>query len=189
MALIKKDGNYMGLPMNIQRGNPIPLDFDAVWYSYDAMAEYARGEGDRGAVAYVGQILSLVDETDNSATAYIILNEAGDLLEVGSATLGDDKTITLDSGVLGLKDFGSKYYAYVEESTNEETGETIAAHYEVQEVDAEHPWKAGLEPKVVSEDGQFVLGWFEENLSNNERVDLLTSQIKEVNSLAKENAI
>ncbi len=95
MALIKKDGTYMGLPMNIQRGNPVPLDFDAVWYSYDAMAEYARGEGDRGAVAYVGQILSLVDETDKSATAYIILNEAGDLLEVGSATLEMTKLLHL----------------------------------------------------------------------------------------------
>lgn len=186
MALIKKDGTYMGLPMNIQRGNPVPLDFDAVWYSYDAMAEYARGEGERGAVAYVGQILSLVDETDNSATAYIILNTAGDLLEVGSATLGDDKTITLDSGVLGLKDFGSKYYAYVEESTNEETGETIAAHYVEQEVDAEHPWKAGLEPKVVSEDGQFVLGWYEPNPTTIEGVNAQVTGIQTtVNDLTK----
>lgn len=186
MALIKKDGTYMGLPMNIQRGNPVPLDFDAVWYSYDAMAEYARGEGERGAVAYVGQILSLVDETDNSATAYIILNTAGDLLEVGSATLGDDKTITLDSGVLGLKDFGSKYYAYVEESVNEETGETVAAHYVPQVVDAEHPWKAGLEPKVVSEDGQFVLGWYEPNPTTIEGVNAQVTGIQTtVNDLTK----
>lgn len=187
MALIKKDGTYMGLPMNIQRGNPVPLDFDAVWYSYDAMAEYARGEGDRGAVAYVGQILSLVDETDKSATAYIILNEAGDLLEVGSATLGDDKTITLDSGVLGLKDFGSKYYRYVAEYTDEETQEVVAAHYEAQEVDETHPWKAGLEPKVVSESGQFVLGWYEPNPTTIEGVNAQVTGIQTtVNDLTKE---
>lgn len=182
MAFIDKKENYMGLPMNIKRGNPIPLDDSSVWYSYDEMATYAQ----TGKTAYVGQILSLVDESTDSATAYIILNEAGELLEVGSATLGDNKTITLDSGVLGLKDFGSKYYAYVEESTNEETGETIAAHYEEQEVDAEHPWKAGLEPKVVSEDGQFVLGWYEPNPTTIEGVNAQVTGIQTtVNDLTK----
>ena len=34
MAMIKKDGNFMGLPMNIARGNPIPLDKSEIWYSY-----------------------------------------------------------------------------------------------------------------------------------------------------------
>lgn len=182
MAFIDKKENYMGLPMNIKRGNPIPLDDSSVWYSYDEMATYAQ----TGKTSYVGQILSLVDESTDSATAYIILNEAGDLLEVGSATLGDNKTITLDSGVLGLKDFGSKYYAYVEESTNEETGETIAAHYEEQEVDADHPWKAGLEPKVVSEDGQFVLGWYEPNPTTIEGVNAQVTGIQTtVNDLTK----
>jgi hypothetical protein len=182
MAFIDKKENYMGLPMNIKRGNPIPLDDSSVWYSYDEMATYAQ----TGKTAYVGQILSLVDESTDSATAYIILNEAGELLEVGSATLGDNKTITLDSGVLGLKDFGSKYYAYVEESTNEETGETIAAHYVEQEVDAEHPWKAGLEPKVVSEDGQFVLGWYEPNPTTIEGVNAQVTGIQTtVNDLTK----
>ena len=26
MAVIKKENSYMGLPMNIARGNPVPLD-------------------------------------------------------------------------------------------------------------------------------------------------------------------
>lgn len=30
MAIIKRDGNSMGLPMNINRGNPIPLDTTSV---------------------------------------------------------------------------------------------------------------------------------------------------------------
>ena len=178
MALIKKDGNYMGLPMNIQRGNPIPLDFDAVWYSYDAMAEYARGEGDRGAVAYVGQILTLVDEVNETSEAYIISNEAGELLPVGSATLGDDKTITLENGVLGLKDFGKKFYKYVEETTDEETQEIIPAHYEVQVVDETHPWKAGLEPKVVSGADGFELGWYEPNPTTVEGINAQVAGIQ-----------
>ena len=37
MAVIKKDGNFMGLPMNVARGNPIPLDKSEIWYSYAEM--------------------------------------------------------------------------------------------------------------------------------------------------------
>ena len=32
MATILNDAAYMALPMNIKRGNPIPLDTTAVWY-------------------------------------------------------------------------------------------------------------------------------------------------------------
>lgn len=100
MAVIDKQVNYMGLPMNIQRGNPIPLDNTSVWYSETEMKTYAK----EGLTAYVGQILSLVNEETNEVTAYIITNKAGDLQEVGSATLGDGKTIVLDetTGTLSL---------------------------------------------------------------------------------------
>lgn len=100
MAVIDKQINYMGLPMNIQRGNPIPLDNTSVWYSKDKMETYAK----EGLTAYVGQILSLVNEETDEVTAYIIINEAGDLQEVGSATAGDGKTIVLDeaTGKLSL---------------------------------------------------------------------------------------
>ena len=91
MAIIKKDGNYMGLPMNIARGNPIPLDTTEIWYSKTDMETYAKN----GATAYVGQILAYVDETSGKATAYIITNTAGDLSEVGSATIGDGKSLEL----------------------------------------------------------------------------------------------
>lgn len=173
MAVIKKDGNFMGLPMNIARGNPIPLDTTAVWYSYNEMAEYAKN----GVTAYVGQILACVDEDNLKSTAYIILNAAGDLQEVGSATLGDNKTLVLEDGILGLKDFGDKYYRYVPEAEGED-GEKIPAHYELQEVDAEHPWAAGLEPKVVSENGQLVLGWYEPNPTTIEGVNSQVSGIQ-----------
>lgn len=100
MAVIKKENTYMGLPMNIARGNPVPLDKTEIWYSKTDMENYAK----TSVVAYVGQIVQLVDETAKTATAYIIANEAGDLIAVGSSTLGDNKTIELtDDGILRIK--------------------------------------------------------------------------------------
>lgn len=104
MAVIDKQINYMGLPMNIQRGNPIPLDDTSVWYDKTAMETYAKD----GLTAYVGQILSYVDESTGEVTAYIIADTNGTLNEVGSATLGDDISIELDEttgklSILGVK--------------------------------------------------------------------------------------
>lgn len=155
MAVIKQDFNVMYLPAAIQRNNPIPLDSTAVWYDYDLMVAYAANDP----TAYVGQILSLV--VDNVANAYIITNLAGDLEKVGSAVVADNKTIVLENGVVAFKDFGKRYYKY-----NAETEE-----YTLQEVDVEHPWIAGLEPRVTSEAGQLVLGWFEPNSTTLEGVN------------------
>lgn len=155
MAVIRQDFNVMYLPAAIQRNNPIPLDSTAVWYDYDLMAAYAASDP----TAYVGQILSLV--ADNVANAYIITNLAGDLEKVGSAIVADNKTIVLDNGAVTFKDFGKRYYKY-----NAETEE-----YTLQEVDETHPWIAGLEPKVTSESGQLVLGWFEPNSTTLEGVN------------------
>lgn len=81
MAVIKKNGSSMGLPMNINRGNPIPIDSTMVWYSLEEAQQYAA----TGVTAYVGQLLSVVDETNNTTSVYVIINEAGDLLEISSA--------------------------------------------------------------------------------------------------------
>lgn len=86
MAIIKKDGNFMGLPMNIARGNPIPLDTTAVWYTQTEMENYAK----TGATAYVGQVLTLVDETKNTASAWLITNAAGTLVKLASTTASGD---------------------------------------------------------------------------------------------------
>ena len=86
MAIIKKDGNFMGLPMNIQRGNPIPLDDSSVYYSKATMETYAKS----GVTAYVGQIITLVDETNKTCEAYMISNEAGTLVKLASTTASGD---------------------------------------------------------------------------------------------------
>ena len=171
MAKIDKLYKSMGLPMNIKRGNPWPLDVSSLWYSYDEMKAYAE---DAAGVAYVGQILALVDETNNSAEAYIIADATGRLEPVGAGPLVDEKTIEIDtdSNALMLKDFGKRFYKYVPEEKDPETGEVlIEASYRLVEVSDLYPWKAGLELRVASEDGEFVLGWYEPNPTTIEGVN------------------
>lgn len=101
MAIIKKDGNFMGLPMNIQRGNPIPLDDSSVYYSKATMETYAKS----GVTAYVGQIVTLVDETNKTCEAYMISNEVGTLVKLASTTASGDlasDVATLQSQVADL---------------------------------------------------------------------------------------
>lgn len=88
----------------------------------------------------------------------------------------DDATIDLENNVISLKDFGKRYYKYVDEVIEGE--ETIEAHYELQEVDENHPWKAGLEPKVVSENNILVLGWYEPNPTTIEGVNSQVTAIQ-----------
>lgn len=65
----------------------------------------------------------------------------------------DNLSISIDNNVLSLKDYGKKYYRFIEETNA----------YELQEVDAEHPWPAGLEPRTVAVNGVITLGWYEPN--------------------------
>ena len=97
MAIIKKSSSSMGLPMNITRGNPIPIDNTSIWYSLQEAQEYAR----TGATAYVGQRLSIVDENNNTTKVYVIANKAGDLIDISSSGSGsgiEDNTIILYGG-------------------------------------------------------------------------------------------
>lgn len=86
----------------------------------------------------------------------------------GSNLTADEKSISITNEVIVLKDFGVKYYKFVPET------DEVAAHYEAQLVDSEHPWKEGLEPRVVEENEELILGWFEPNTIT---VEGLTNQI------------
>ena len=178
MAVIDKLYKSMGLPMNIKRGNPWPLDASSLWYSYDEMKAYAE---DEKGVAYVGQVLALVDEAKGTAEAYIIADANGTLKPVGAGTVVDGKTIMIEeeSDALGLKDFGKRFYKYIPEIKDEETDEVLAeASYMLTEVSEANPWAAGLEPRVVSENGALVLGWFEPNPTTIEGVNNQVSSIQ-----------
>lgn len=194
MAVIKKDGGYMPLPISIKRGNPIPLDASSIWYDAALMADYAK----TNVTAYVGQILVHVDETNNTAKVYVISNTAGDLTPVGegasegSAVNVDNNTIELDdAGLLKLKDFGAKYYKYVEAVVDEETGvETTPATYVLQEVDEDHPWKSGLIPQVVADPEDptnFIIGWYEPNPTTIEGVNTAVSALQDEVAAVKQN--
>lgn len=84
MATILNDAAYMALPMNIKRGNPIPLDTTAVWYNKTELENYAK----TGATAYVGQVLTLV--AGGKCEAYMISNEAGTLIKLAQTTASGD---------------------------------------------------------------------------------------------------
>lgn len=84
MATILNDAAYMALPMNIKRGNPIPLDTTAVWYNKTELEDYAK----TGATAYVGQVLTLV--AGGKCEAYMISNEAGTLVKLAQTTASGD---------------------------------------------------------------------------------------------------
>lgn len=84
MATILNNAAYMALPMNIKRGNPIPLDTTAVWYDKTELETYAAS----GATAYVGQVLTLV--ADGKCEAYMISNEAGTLVKLAQTTASGD---------------------------------------------------------------------------------------------------
>lgn len=101
MATILKDAAYMALPMNIKRGNPIPLDTTTVWYDQDELEAYAASNP----TAYVGQIVVLVDETGLTATAYMISNTSGTLVRLAATTSSGDlasDVATLQSQVATL---------------------------------------------------------------------------------------
>ena len=108
MAIIKLDGGYNALPISYKRGNPIPLDTTAVWYDLAELQAYASS----GVTAYVGQVLSLVSEVKNeegavtgyTSTAYIIADTNGTLEPIGTAPIGDEKTIVVaEDGTVSLK--------------------------------------------------------------------------------------
>ena len=84
MATILNDAAYMALPMNIKRGNPIPLDTTAVWYNKTELETYAAS----GATAYVGQIVTLY--VDSKAEAYMIADESGTLVKLAQTTASGD---------------------------------------------------------------------------------------------------
>lgn len=88
MAVIKKDGNIMALPLSIKRGNPIPIDATQVWYGYDELATYAQSD----VTAYVGQICTVVNETESTAEAYMITSTGGNLVKLAQTTASGDLT-------------------------------------------------------------------------------------------------
>lgn len=150
--------------VSIKRGNPLPLDADSIFESYEALESYAAD-----VLAYPGQIVAVVEE---DATGIYYLDQNCAIQPVGVVPTGDNKSIEIsEDSVFSLHDFGKAFYKYIPEEKNE-TGEvTKEAGYEKVEVSESNPWKAGLEPKVTTEEGKLVIGWFEPNPTTIEGVN------------------
>ena len=93
MAYINHEVSTMAMPSGMNRMGQFPLDMSSVYYDKASLEAYAES----GSIAYVGQIVSLVDEENNKVTVYSIQDKAGTLKEVGTVPTGDEKTIHVDT--------------------------------------------------------------------------------------------
>ena len=132
----------LGFPLNFRRGNPNPLDNSSVWASLAEAQAYAASDP----VAYVGQILTVVDNVDGVATVYSIQDEAGTLKKVGTSPVGDESTITVaEDGTISL--FG---VSGLELNRTEADGSTTKINYQPLLVDGKLTW---VEPSATTVEG------------------------------------
>ena len=132
----------LGFPLNFRRGNPNPLDNSSVWASLEAAQNYAQTDP----VAYVGQILTVVDNAGGVATVYAIQDEAGTLKKVGTSPVGDESTITVaEDGTVSL--YG---VAGLELTRIEADGSTTKINYQPLLVDGKLTW---VEPSATTVEG------------------------------------
>lgn len=142
----KAKGSLWDVAVSIKRGNPLPLDADSIFESYTALEAYAAD-----VLAYPGQVVAVVNE-DSTGIYYLDQNLA--IKPVGVIPAGDNLSVDMDDeDVISLHDFGKAFYKFDKETKK----------YNRVPVSNENPWVAGLEPKVVTEGGKLVLGWYEPN--------------------------
>ena len=177
MAKIYNDfasANLMSFAKSFARLNGQPLDKSEIWYSLAEAQAYAATDA-----AYVGQILAVIDSENNKVVFYGIQDAAGTLKEVGSTPIGDDLSIEIVDGVIQLKNFGKKYYAYVPAVKDEETGEILEASKYVPV----EGFKAGLEPRVVLDGEDLVIAWYE---PGSETIEDVAANIESVSKVVDE---
>lgn len=132
----------LGFPLNFRRGNPNPLDNSSVWASLAAAQSYAANDP----VAYVGQILTVVDHVNGIATVYSIQDEAGTLKKVGSSLVGDESTVTVaEDGTISLYGVSG-----LELTRTEADGSTTKINYQPLLVDGKLTW---VEPSATTVEG------------------------------------
>lgn len=90
MAVINKDLALMSFNNTFSRLSARPLDSTSLFYTLEEAQTYAQSNP----YAYVGQIISVVDESNEAASAYIIVNTAGDIEEIGT---GGSSTLVVAS--------------------------------------------------------------------------------------------
>lgn len=132
----------LGFPLNFRRGNPNPLDNSSVWASLEAAKNYAATDP----VAYVGQILTVVDHVNNVVTVYAIQDEAGNLKKVGTSPVGDESTITVaGDGTVSLYGVSG-----LELTRTDDGGQVTKITYQPLLVDGKLTW---VEPSSTTVEG------------------------------------
>lgn len=82
--------SVISLPKAYQRADQIPLDPSTIFASYADAEEYASGESSYGDIAYAGQILSVIDQTNGKVDVYKI-DYDGSLVKIGE---GESKNLS-----------------------------------------------------------------------------------------------
>ena len=91
----KAQGSLWDVAVSIKRGNPLPLDADSIFASYEALEAYAAD-----VLAYPGQVVAVVNE-DSTGIYYLDQNLA--IKPVGVIPTGDGKSIEVTAdGVISL---------------------------------------------------------------------------------------
>lgn len=110
MAKTKKDNQNMEFPLQIARQYPAPLDKYSLFYSLSDAEDYAINSP----LAYVGQLLSVVNETDKTVDIYKI-NADGTLGGLADAKHIDNTFVKKSgdtmTGTLTIKDGNQSYNA------------------------------------------------------------------------------
>lgn len=111
----------IGLPKSYQRVRQIPLDPTDIFASYEDAADYAAGNSAQfGDIAFVGQILSVVNASAGTVTAYKV-GVGGTLEELGGA----QSTSIEASGYTEAKTLATNdNIGQIINVTNEEEGES-----------------------------------------------------------------
>lgn len=93
----KSKGALWDVGVSIKRGNPLPIDADSVFSTYEEAQSYAQG-----VLSYPGQVLAVVAE--DVTTIYYLDNNC-ELQEVGGKVSVDRKSIVIDEdGIVSIKD-------------------------------------------------------------------------------------
>ena len=106
MAVIKNDNSYMEFPLQISRQYGAPIDKYSVFYDLSSAETYASSNP----LSYVGQIITVVNETNESATVYLIKDKSGNLEKVGDSSMMFVADETAMLGIEGTIQTGQQVY-------------------------------------------------------------------------------
>jgi hypothetical protein len=122
--------NSTSTPKNYKRGNPIPLDNTALWNSLEDAKAYAKDN----ATAYVGQIISVVE--NNKEAAYIITDtqqEDGSYLRpIADLTKIEADLVTLGNGITQIKNTIEATPAPIEAVRANELSSSATDEYQIK---------------------------------------------------------